>query len=34
MAGCKTIKVPDAAEAAKEAKIQFLINNLEDVVAI
>ena len=33
METCKRISVPDAAEASKEAKIQVLINNLEDVVA-
>ena len=32
MATCKRITVPNAAEASKEAKIQVLINNLEDVV--
>ena len=32
MVTCKRIKVPEAAEASKEAKIQVLINNLEDVV--
>ena len=32
MAGCKRIKVPDAAETSKEAKLQVLINNLEDIV--
>ena len=31
MATCRRIKVPDAAETSKEAKIQVLINNLEDV---
>ena len=33
METCKRISIPDAAEASKEAKIQVLINNLEDVVA-
>ena len=28
MVTCKRIQVPDAAEAAKEAKIQVLVNNL------
>ena len=32
METCKRIKPPDATEAAKEAKIQVLIDNLEDVV--
>ena len=32
MVTCTRIKVPDAAEASKEAKIQVIINNLEDVV--
>ena len=31
MATCRRITVPDAAEASKEAKLQVLINNLEDV---
>ena len=29
---CKRITVPEAAEVRKEAKIQVLINNLEDVL--
>ena len=32
MATCKRITVPNAAEASKEAKIQVLVNNLEDAV--
>ena len=32
MATCKRITVPDAAEVQKEAKIQVLINNLDDVM--
>ena len=32
MTTCKRITVPSAAETSKEAKIQVLINNLEDVV--
>ena len=31
MSSCRRIKVPDAAEVSKEAKLQVLINNLEDV---
>ena len=32
METCKRITPPDAAEASREAKIQVLIDNLEDVV--
>ena len=33
LANCKRITVPNAAEASKEAKIQVLVNNLEDAIS-
>ena len=32
MVTCKRITVPEAAKNGKEAKIQLLINNLEEVL--